>query len=167
MEELKVKEEQWNKDVARKNIEIRQRDKALEQKEIELQKIKLESQQKDKEIEELTNLLLHFLPDARMCKVEDFPNQMFTNKEAVMTVTLKNSKGKPISNNRDSLSIIVKNQIGALEKTFLFNVTELQNGCYNVCFIIKRAGYYSFSVRVRNEDIHGFPCRYVNTPCIN
>ena len=153
MTEAEIKQ---RNDINKKNVEIKQKDKALERKEAELQQLKLKCQQKDKEIERLNNLLLNFLPDAHMCKV-DFPNPVFTNKEAVMIVTLKNSNGNFVSSVGYCLSIFVKNQNGVQEKKIpSSNITEIQ-GHYNVSFILERTGHYSFSVRVHNEDIRGSP----------
>ena len=141
---------QRNKDLAKSNMELRRKDKVIHEKDIALK-------QKDKEIEELTRKLLSFFPVAHMCTVENFPSQVYVNIEASMVVTLKNSNEEYISTNKDSLSITVRSQNVLQEKIFSFNISELQKGRYNVSFIIKRSGCYSFSVLVGGKDIREFP----------
>ena len=146
-----------NKDLAERNMELRQKDQVIHEKDTALLQKDLELKQKDKKIEELARQLLSFLPVAHMCTVENFPSQVYVNEEASMVVTLKNSNEEYISTNKDSLSITVRSQNVLQEKIFSFNISKLQKGRYNVSFIIKRSGCYSFSVLIGGKDIHEFP----------
>ena len=149
---MNEKDEEIKRVIANKNKELAEKDRLLKQKDIELK-------EKEMEIEKLTKHLLSFLPDAHMCTVKEFPNQVFVNKEAFMIVTLKNNHGKLIGNTDNSLNIVIRNQNALQEKIFSCDIREIQNGFYSVSFIIKRMGSYSCSVLVRGTNIHDFPRR--------
>lgn len=159
MNQINEQVKEMNGIIGIKNMEITGKDRLLQQKEIELQQKKFELMEKDKIIEELTNRLSSFSPDARMCTVKEFPDQVFVNREASMIVILKNSYGKLIGNNEDSLNIVIRNQHSLQEKIFSYNIKEIQNGCYHVSFTIKKKGSYSFTVLVHDINIHDFPRR--------
>ena len=147
-------------EIKKRNKIITEKDRLLQEKELELQQKDFQLEQKDRKIEELTRKL-GLLPNAHMCTVKEFPNQVLVNKEASIEVILKNIHGKLISNNEDSLSIDIRNQNVLQEKIFSFNIREKRNGCYNVSFTIKMAGTYSFSVLVCGVEIPDVPRRYV------
>ena len=148
-----------NMELKRKDITISEKDKIISEKDRIISEKDKELKQKDKKIEELTRQLLSSFPDAHMCTVEEFPDKVYVNKEESMVVTLKNCHGKLMNNCRDCLSITVRNQNVLQPKVISFSITELQNGHYNVSFIITKIGCYWFSILVDGKDILNFPCK--------
>ena len=83
------------------------------------------------------------------------------NKEAILTITLRDSYNDYVTNRNDKITVRVlfhKTMEHVIEKP----IKEVGDGRYEASFTPTRCGYYIISITVDGHHIPGSPYRYVS-----
>ena len=83
---------------------------------------------------------------------------VIVNKEAILTITLRDSYNDYVINRSDEITVNVLFD-ETMEHAFIKPPKEVSDGRYEASFIATRCGYYMISIIVDGHHIPGSPYR--------
>ena len=83
------------------------------------------------------------------------------NKEAILTITLRDSYNDYMINGSDKITMKVLFD-KTMEHAFIKPIKEVGDGRYEASFIANRCGHYTISIIVDGHHISGSPYKYVS-----